>query len=133
MYLLSRSLATLTKHTKPISHHKKTDVIKWNSGHNTIKICCKFEELNKHPAEYVFMATLTETLPTIMVTFDEQDVSRVYVIIQVASFHYTYRFLIAKRATKEVDTVICVVCISIRPAASPFPYILPQENLDGLR
>jgi len=84
------------------------------------------------------MAKLAETLPTVTVTFDAQDVSRVQVIIQVTSFHYTYNFLFlctffAKRATKEVDLVICVVCISVRPAVSRFLYILPQENLDGLR
>ena len=84
------------------------------------------------------MATLAETLPTVTITFDEQDVERVHVIIQVDSFHYTYRFLLlwkflAKRATNEVDMVICVVCTSVRPAVSRFPHILPQENLDGLR
>jgi len=40
------------------------------------------------------MATLAETLPTVTITFDEQDVERVHVIIQVDSFHYTYRFLL---------------------------------------
>jgi len=86
------------------------------------------------------MATLAETLPTVTVPFNEQNVSRVHVIIQVASVHDTYRFLflctfffVAKRATKEIDMVICVVCTSVRPASSRFPYILPQENLEGLR
>jgi cytochrome bd-type quinol oxidase subunit 2 len=86
----------------------------------------------------VFVATLVEILSTVTVTFDEQVDSGAHVIIHLASFHYIYRFLIlctffAKRATKEVDMVISVVCTSVRPAVSRFPYILPQENLDGLR
>lgn len=117
MYLLSRSLVTLTKHTKPIFTLHKAQWTQYNKN---------------------ISSTLAETLQTVTVTFDEQDISRVHVIIRVASFHYNYTFLFlctffAKRATKEADMVTCFVCTSVRPAVSRFPYILLQENLDGLR
>jgi hypothetical protein len=59
IYLLSRSLAAVTKRTKPnFTPHKTHMSLKWNSGHNTIKIFRMFEEYkphnnNKHPVEYV--------------------------------------------------------------------------------
>jgi hypothetical protein len=58
MYPLSHSLATLMKHTRPIfTPHKTQKSLRWNSGHNTIKIFCMFEEYesrnNKHLVECV--------------------------------------------------------------------------------
>jgi len=56
----------------------------------------------------VFVATLAEILSTVKVTFDEEVVSRVHVIIHLASFHYTYRFLFLCRKSRRIKIKLYV-------------------------